>query len=154
MLSINDVEIAAIAASVPSTKIMNFDLSDNFGEIEVGKIIKNIGVETRHIVTDFQTTSDLCYESAIRVIKHLNWDPESIGALIFVSQTPDYQLPATACILQEKLGLSKNTIAYDVNLGCSGYVYGLYLASTLVNSGIERVLLLVGDTISKIVNKK
>lgn len=153
MLSISDVDIAAIAATVPLTKISNFDLSNKFGEVEVKKIIKNIGVETRHVAGNMQTTSDFCYESATRVIEKLGWAPESIGALIFVSQTPDYQLPATACVLQARLGLSKKTIAYDVNLGCSGYVYGLYLASALVNSGVERVLLLVGDTISKIVNK-
>lgn len=153
MLSINDVDIAAIASTVPAAKINNFDLADSFGEVEVKKIIKNIGVETRHIASTTQTTSDLCYESAVRVIKDLAWEPESIGALIFVSQTPDYQLPATACVLQAKLGLSKKTIAFDVNLGCSGYVYGLYLAASLINSGVERVLLLVGDTISKIVNK-
>lgn len=153
MLSINDVYIAAIASTVPSDKINNFDLADSFGEVEVKKIIKNIGVETRHIAGATQTTSDLCYESAVRVIKNLDWEPESIGALIFVSQTPDYQLPATACVLQAKLSLSKKTIAFDVNLGCSGYVYGLYLAASLINSGVERVLLLVGDTISKIVNK-
>lgn len=153
MLSINDVDIAAIASTVPAAKINNFDLAGSFGEVEVRKIIKNIGVETRHVVGATQTTSDLCYESAMRVIDCLGWEPESIGALIFVSQTPDYQLPATACVLQAKLGLSKNTIAFDVNLGCSGYVYGLYLASSLINSGVERVLLLVGDTISKIVNK-
>ena len=153
MLSINDVDIAAIASTVPAAKINNFDLADSFGEVEVKKIIKNIGVETRHIASATQTTSDLCYESAVRVIKDLAWEPESIGALIFVSQTPDYQLPATACVLQAKLGLSKKTIAFDVNLGCSGYVYGLYLAASLINSGVERVLLLVGDTISKIVNK-
>lgn len=153
MLSINDVDIAAIASTVPAAKINNFDLADSFGEVEVKKIIKNIGVETRHIASATQTTSDLCYESAVRVIKDLAWEPESIGALIFVSQTPDYQLPATACVLQAKLGLSKKTIAFDVNLGCSGYVYGLYLSASLINSGVERVLLLVGDTISKIVNK-
>lgn len=153
MLSINDVDIAAIASTVPAAKINNFDLADSFGEVEVKKIIKNIGVEMRHIAGATQTTSDLCYESAVRVIKDLAWEPESIGALIFVSQTPDYQLPATACVLQAKLGLSKKTIAFDVNLGCSGYVYGLYLAASLINSGVERVLLLVGDTISKIVNK-
>lgn len=154
MLSINDVEIAAIASTVPTAKINNFDLADNFGEVEVKKIVKNIGVETRHVAGATQTTSDFCYESATRVLDSLDWELESIGALIFVSQTPDYQLPATACVLQAKLGLSKSTIAFDVNLGCSGYVYGLYLASSLINSGVERVLVLVGDTISKIVNKE
>ena len=153
MLIINDVDIAAIASTVPTAKVNNFNLAESFGEVEVKKIIKNIGVETRHIANVTQTTSDFCYESAVRVIKDLDWEPESIGALIFISQTPDYQLPATACVLQAKLGLSKKTIAFDVNLGCSGYVYGLYLAASLINSGIERVLLLVGDTISKIVNK-
>ena len=148
---IKDVSIAAISATVPSDKVCNLSLSEQFGEAEVKKLIKSIGVETRHVASETQTTSDLCYESALRVIESLHWEPESIEALIFVSQTPDYQLPATACVLQSKLGLSSNTIAYDVNLGCSGYAYGLFLASTLINSGINRVLLLVGDTISKIV---
>lgn len=151
MLNIKNVSIAAIAATVPSHKVKNLDLAEQFGEAEVKKLIKSIGVETRHIAINNQTTSDLCYESALRVIKSLGWDVDSIGALIFVSQTPDYQLPATACILQSKLGLNNSTIAYDINLGCSGYVYGLYLASTLINAGMNRVLLLVGDTISKIV---
>ena len=151
MLNIKDVSIAAIAATVPSNKIYNSNLADRFGELEVKKLIKSIGVETRHIANSSQTTSDLCYESGVRVLAELNWQPESVGALIFVSQTPDYQLPATACVLQSRLGLSNNTIAYDINLGCSGYSYGLFLASTLINSGVDRVLLLVGDTISKIV---
>lgn len=148
---IKDVNIAAVSATVPSKKVCNLSLSEQFGEAEVKKLIKSIGVETRHVASEIQTTSDLCYESALRVIESLHWEPQSVGALIFVSQTPDYQLPATACVMQSKLGLNSNTIAYDVNLGCSGYAYGLFLASTLINSGIDRVLLLVGDTISKIV---
>jgi 3-oxoacyl-[acyl-carrier-protein] synthase-3 len=151
MHKINNVTISAIAATVPSTQVSNLSLAKQFGEAEVKKLVKNIGVETRHVATENQTTADFCYESACRVLKALDWEPDSVGALIFVSQTPEYQLPPTACILQSKLNLGANTIAYDINLGCSGYTYGLYLASTLINSGIKRVLLLVGDTISKIV---
>ena len=151
MHTIKDVAIAGISAYVPSNKVCNLGLSEKYGETEVKKLIKSIGVETRHVANETQTTSDLCLASAIKLLKTLNWEPDSVGALIFVSQTPDYQLPATACVLQTKLGLNNNTIAYDVNLGCSGYTYGLFLASTLLNSGVNRVLLLVGDTISKII---
>lgn len=103
------------------------------------------------MVNDTTTSADLCLHAAHRLLTSLDWCVQDIGALIFVSQTPDYQLPATACILQHKLGLPQSAMAFDINLGCSGYVYGLKVAASLVNSGVNKVLLLVGDTISKIV---
>lgn len=151
MITIDNVGIIGISSSVPSSKINNIDLAPVYGESETKKLIKSIGVNSRHISNDGITSADLCYKAAQNLLTELEWDLDSIGGLIFVSQTAEYQLPATACILQSKLGLSSSTIAYDVNLGCSGYVYGLFLASTLVASGVGRVLLLVGDTISKLV---
>ncbi len=151
MLTINNISIKGISCVVPSMKINNVDLSQIYGEKETLKLIASIGVETRYVVDEMTTTSDLCFNAAKNLLVALNWDPKDIGAIIFVSQTSDYQLPATSCILQHKLGLSENTMAFDINLGCSGYVYGLKIAASLVNAGIEKVLLLVGDTISKII---
>ncbi|MCY9822065.1 ketoacyl-ACP synthase III [Aeromonas media] len=151
MLTINNISIKGISCVVPSIKINNVDLSQIYGEKETLKLIASIGVETRYVVDEMTTTSDLCFNAAKKLLAALNWDPNDIGAIIFVSQTSDYQLPATSCILQHKLGLSENTMAFDINLGCSGYVYGLKIAASLVNAGIEKVLLLVGDTISKII---
>lgn len=97
--------------------------------------------------------SDLCEDAANRLLVDLKWDKQSVDALVFVTQTPDYILPATACTLQQRLGLSTTCACFDVNLGCSGYVYGLWLASSLVESGLERVLLLVGDTLTRVVSE-
>ncbi|WP_299807106.1 ketoacyl-ACP synthase III [uncultured Shewanella sp.] len=151
MLAINNVSIQGIASTVPNKKVCNADLSQVYGEKETLKLISSIGVNSRYVVDDITTASDLCFHAARRLIAELNWELEEIGAVIFVSQTPDYQLPATACILQHKLGIPNEAMAFDINLGCSGYVYGLKVASSLVNAGVKKVLLLVGDTISKIV---
>lgn len=151
MLTINNTMIKGISCVVPSMKINNIDLSQIYGEKETLKLIASIGVNTRYVADKMITTSDLCFNAANNLLSALNWDPKDIGAIIFVSQTSDYQLPATSCILQHKLGLPETAMAFDVNLGCSGYVYGLKIASSLVNAGIEKVLLLVGDTISKII---
>jgi 3-oxoacyl-[acyl-carrier-protein] synthase-3 len=151
MLAINNISIKGISCVVPSRKINNIDFSQVYGDKETLKLIASIGVDTRHVVDAETTTSDLCLHAARQLIKQLDWDEQEIGALIFVSQTPDYQLPATACVLQSKLGLPSTTLAFDINLGCSGYVYGLQVAASLINSGIKKVLLLVGDTISKTV---
>jgi 3-oxoacyl-[acyl-carrier-protein] synthase-3 len=151
MNTIDNVAIVGISSVVPEKKINNIDLGCIYGEKEVDKLIASIGVKTRHISAGKVTSADLCLKAAQNLMAELNWSLDTIGALIFVSQTAEYQLPATACILQSKLGLSNSTIAYDVNLGCSGYVYGLFLASTLTQSGIGRVLLLVGDTVSELI---
>lgn len=151
MITIDDIGIVAVSSTVPSATIDNVELASVYGDEEINKLVSSIGVNTRHVANDNITTADLCYDAAQNLLAEIEWPRHSIGALIFVSQTGEYQLPATACGLQAKLGLPINTIAYDVNLGCSGYVYGLFLASTLVKSGVGRVLLLVGDTISKLV---
>ncbi|HBF45941.1 MAG TPA: ketoacyl-ACP synthase III [Shewanella frigidimarina] len=151
MLTIKNVSIKGIASTVPDNRINNADLSDVYGEKETLKLISSIGVNTRYVVDAETMTSDLCFNSAKKLMEELGWMAEEVGAVIFVSQTPDYQLPATACILQHKLGLTNASLAFDINLGCSGYVYGLNIASSLVNSGVRKVLLLVGDTISKLI---
>lgn len=143
--------IVGIVSCVPSRQIDNDYFIDKFGESGVNDVIKMIGVHKRHWVDENTTTRDLCLHAGKRLLNELDWNPKSVDALIFVSQTPDYRLPASACILQSDLGLSTSCIAFDINLGCSAYPYALWLGMTMIQTGAaRRVLLAVGDTISKI----
>lgn len=149
------VQISGIASAVPSQLESVLDQSDNFNKPDVIKICQSTGVQDRYIVDKDLCTSDLCFGAATRLLDNMRCDRTSIDTIIFVSQTPDYRLPATSSILQHRLGLSAECNAFDVNQGCSGYIYGLWLASNLIASGASnRVLLLVGDTISKLVSPK
>lgn len=150
MYQINNVKIAGISSTVPELAIDNYSLKELYGD-GLDKVISNIGVLRRHVANCNQSTADLSAEAAFRLLKELAWPPESVDALIFITQTPTVKLPSTACLLQCSLGLRTDVIAFDINLGCSGYVYGLHTAGALISSGLKRVLLLVGDTISKIV---
>lgn len=147
------IRIAGVASAVPSAIRRHSDEFETFGELEVLRIIDKIGVSVRHVAGAL-CTSDLCASAAERLIEEIGWPLDSVDALIFVTQTPDYPIPATACTLQSRLRLSRRCAAFDVNLGCSGYTYGLWLASTILASGNKRVLLLVGDTISRIISPK
>lgn len=149
----NNIGLKAISACVPKTVEKNCNLGYLIPEEEIEKTIQNIGIEERRIAGANCCSSDLCFKAAEKLMQDNEIDPESIGALIFVSQTSDYHQPATAPILQHRLGLSKETITFDINLACSGYVYGLSTAFAYANMGL-RVLLLVGETMSKIVSRK
>ncbi len=142
--------IAGMAAGVPKRVINNLtDETSISSDYTPEDFVKTTGVIERH-VSETLCTSDLCYAAAERLIAELGWDKQEIGALVFVSQTADYILPATACILQERLGLSKECYATDCSLGCSGWVYGLSQVLGLVQTGeIRKALLLVGDAKSR-----
>lgn len=145
-------KIAGVVSCVPAQTVDNARFYEQFGD-KAHDIEKMIGVRERRWTGHDQTTADLCQRAAETLLKRLEWEAASVDALIFVTQTPDYRLPATACALQARLGLGTNVIALDVNLGCSGYPYGLWLAMATIASGTaRRVLLLVGDTISKTVD--
>ncbi len=108
------------------------------------------GIENRRLCNQNQYTSDLAYAAAERLLSELGWDRSEIDILILVTQTPDLNIPATACVLQHRLGLSQECSAFDVNQGCAGYPYGLHIAgSQLRKNGPSRALLLVGDTSGK-----
>ncbi len=143
-----NVRIAGIGAGVPRFVASNLHPLENDGvssEYSPEAFVETTGVLERH-VSDTLTTSDLCYEAAEKLITDLHWDKSEIEALVFVSQTADYVLPATSCILQDRLGLSRECYAEDVALGCSGWVYGLSNVVSLVSTGaIKKALLLAGD---------
>lgn len=147
-LEYKNVRIAGISAGVPKNILSNLhpDASDGFSsEYSPEDFVKTTGVKERH-VSDNLCTSDLCYEAAEKLIADLGWEKSEIEALIFVSQTADYVLPCTACILQDRLGLSKECYAADNSLGCSGWVYGLSQILGLLSAGtIKKALLLCGD---------
>lgn len=150
--TISGVRVAGIASAVPAKRVGVEEGVRTFGE-EALKIGEATGIRARRVADKATCTSDLCFVSAQRLLQSLEWDPQSVGALVFVSQTPDYLLPATSCILQARLNLPKTCVAFDVNLGCSGYVYGLWIASSLMRaSGLKRVLLLAGDTMTRLVS--
>lgn len=142
------VAIKGVAAAVPERTEYNKDFP-KLSEEQLEQYIKTVGVQERRcaIHDGSLCTSDLCYEAAEKLLSELDWNREEIGLLVFVSHTQDYKLPSTACILQDRLGLPKETMAFDVPLGCSGFVYGLGIAGNLVSQGfVKKALLLVGNT--------
>jgi 3-oxoacyl-[acyl-carrier-protein] synthase-3 len=147
------IRLVGLWAAVPHATGTVADLAARFGEAESRKIAESTGVVERRIASAETCASDLCFEAARNLLADLAWDPSSVDALVFVSQTADHALPATACLLQQRLGLPSSCAALDVSLGCSGYMYGLWLVGSLVKSGAaSRVLLLVGDTMTRLVN--
>ena len=145
--SLPGVRIAGVSSAVPDRVRTVADEAGVFGEADVARIAASIGVARRHVAYGGICASDLCFAAADRLLEDLGWARDSVDALIFVSQTPDYTLPATACVLQDRLRLSKRCAAFDVGLGCSGHVYGLWIASSLIGAGgAGRALVLSGDT--------
>src|SRR5262245_35883465 len=118
-------------------------------------IYEKTGIAARHIAAPDECASDLAVAASQRLFAEHGVDPRSIDFTLLCTQTPDYPLPTTACLLQSRLGLRTNTGALDFNLGCSGYVYGLSLADGLIRSGAaKRVLLLTAETYSKYIDSK
>jgi len=144
-LSFDNIRIAGISACVPSNILRNEDIKW-INETEQQQFVKTVGIAERRIADYKTTTADLCEASAIRLIDKLGWDKSEIEVLILCTQSPDYVLPASAIILQHKLGLSRNCMAFDINLGCSGYTYALSVISSIMSKGtIKKGLLLCGD---------
>jgi 3-oxoacyl-[acyl-carrier-protein] synthase-3 len=153
MLKFNNASIAGIVTMVGDKRVSFMDSYKDYAltEKEALRIAKIIGLDTRYIVTGSETTSDLCYFSAKKLLSELSVEAKKLDGLIFVSQTPDFSSPATAISLQNRLGMKKNSMCFDIRLGCSGFVYGLSTAFSYIDAGLEAVLLCVGDVASKIV---
>ncbi len=156
IITYNNVGISALAACVPNKIIDNYKYNlDIFPEEDVKKVVDKIGVFERRFADDKTCSSDLCYAAAEKLITDNNIDRSEIDLLVFVSQTPDYRMPATSILLQERLKLPMSTIAFDVNLGCSGFLYGLSIVySFMEKQGFRKALLLDGETRSKVYSPK
>ncbi len=144
-LKINNVSIEGIVSCVP--KHIEKSMDYEYISIEERELfIKSTGIEERRVADEKTTALDLGAQASQYLIEKLNWDKSEIDCIVFVTQSPDYFLPATSILLQNKLGLSKSCMAFDLNLGCSGYIYGLSVISNLVSTGnFKKALLVVGD---------
>ena len=150
---IRGVRFSGMACAVPENIVGNENFKITFGEEQILKFEKMVGVKERRIASQDERTSTLALAAARKLWVAGSMEPVSIDAVLFVSQTPDYKLPATACVVQNALGIKKDCIAYDINLGCSGFVYGVLSAAALMKmDGVNKVLLCGGDTLSKIIN--
>lgn len=151
--TIEGFRIAGVATCVPPRVIDNLSDGTGFDPGEVKKVVAMAGVRERRVVDSGVTSADLCFEAAERLLQQLGWERESVSGLIFVTQSPDYFLPSTSCLLQEWLGLGDDCAAFDVGLGCSGYPYGLYIAAAMLRAGgHRRILMLHGETPSLFVH--
>ena len=144
--------IGPIAVHLPAKIETNDDLKAMNPKWDVDLIASKTGIHQRHIVADDECSSDLGYAAAKKLMEENDIDPASIDFLLFCTQTPDYALPTSACLLQNRLGLGTHCGALDFNLGCSGYVYGLSLADGLIRSGaVKRVLFITAETYTKLI---
>jgi 3-oxoacyl-[acyl-carrier-protein] synthase III len=147
--------IGPIAIHLPERVETNDDLQKLFPKWDLDLIYSKTGVQSRHVAAEGECASDLGVAAAERLFKDHDVDPGSIDFLLFCTQTPDYPLPTTACLMQHRLGLKTSAGALDFNLGCSGFVYGLSLADGLVRGGMaRRVLLITAETYSRYIDSK
>lgn len=139
--------ISGIACAVPDNRILSDKYKDVFGEATVERFKGATGIEGRYMSDGNQTISDLSYVAAKALFEKKGITGEDIDAIVLVTQTPDYRTPSTSFLLHKRLGIKKDCLVFDVNLGCSGYVNGIYVVAGLIESGvINRALLLVGDS--------
>jgi 3-oxoacyl-[acyl-carrier-protein] synthase III len=147
--------IKAVSSYLPAGELTNEQLAEEFGDLEPAVILERTGIRVRRIAGAEEYASDLGVAAAHHLFEEGAAKPEEIDFLLFCTQSPDYLLPATACIVQERLGLRTDCGAIDFNQGCSGYVYGLSLAKSLVETEVaQRVLLITADTYSKYINAR
>ena len=156
IITYKNVGIKAMAAAVPSQVIDNYKYDlDIFPEEDVRKVVDKVGVYERRFADENTCSSDLCYAAAEKLFEDNQVDRSEIDLLVFVSQTPDYRMPATSYLLQDRLGLPTSCIAFDVNLGCSGFLFGLSIVySFMEKHGLRYALLLDGETRSKVYSRK
>ena len=143
---VSNVAIRGIACAVSEQCVCNDSYAEKYGAENVAKFIAMTGVKARYVAAPEQTASDFAYVAAEQVLAKLGWEKNQVDGILFVTQSPDYPLPATACVLHHRLGLGTDCLAFDINLGCSGFVYGLFVAASLCREkAIQRMVLCGGD---------
>lgn len=154
LVKTSSARFAGICSCVPSRRFDNITDTVEFSAQEVRKVTGMAGVAARRLAGESVCSSDLCALAAERLLARLGWAADTVDALVLVTQTPDYFLPSTACVVHNRLGLSDRCAAFDVGLGCSGYPYGLWLASMMLQGGgVRRALVLHGETPSRFTDK-
>lgn len=154
-LSFKNTGIVGMAAAVPKNTINNYAYTEHFDAVDVKQIVDKVGIKERRFAESGTCASDLCYAAAEQLIQDLEIDKEEIDLLVFISQTPDYRMPATSITLQHRLGLGKHVAAFDISLGCSAFVYGLSVVYGLMQTGgFRKALLLDGETRSRVYSPK
>ncbi len=144
------VKIAAISASVPQTVIDVMSELDNPDPKYIKSFEKNTGIKEKRVSGFDQTAADFSFSAAKHIMDAGYYKPEEIGVLINLTQTPDYRTPSTALTIQKRLGLSMDCLAFDINLGCSGFAYGVSLAASILKtSTAQKALVTVGDTLAR-----
>ena len=142
--------IKGISYYLPEKVITNDDLVAEFAEWDVKKVYNKVGVKERHIAGDNETAGDLAEKAALKLFQEYNISPEEIDFILLCTQSPDYHLPSTTCILQDKLGIPTSAGAFDYDLGCSGCIYGMAVAKGLIAAGLaSNILLLTAETYTK-----
>lgn len=150
-LQYEGVGITAMSAAVPKRIIVNREYTEVFTKEEANEIVNKTGIEQRRFADENTCSSDLCFAAAEKLIADNGIDKEDIDLLVFISQTPDYRMPATSVTLQHRLGLGNKVIAFDITLGCSAFIYGLSVVYGLMErSNLKKALLLDGETRSKV----
>lgn len=147
------IGIKAIEYILPEKILTNENLAQIYKDWSSKKILDKTGIESRHVVSENECASDLAEKAAIKLFDSGVIKPEEIDFILLATQSPDYQLPTTACILQDKLGIPQSCGALDFNLGCSAYIYGLALAKSLINTCVAKnILLLTAETYTKYIH--
>jgi 3-oxoacyl-[acyl-carrier-protein] synthase-3 len=150
--TIRNVRYAGMASCVPKRVLSNIDDCPPQIRSARERVVRNIGIETRRICSEWQYFSDLAFDATEKLLEELKWERDEIDALIVVTQSPDYPIPATAIILQDRLKLKQTTIAFDINLGCSAYAFALHVLGSMISAGgIKKGLVLVGDKSASVI---
>ena len=154
-LTFEGIGITAMAGAVPKHVIHNYEYTQYFPADQVKEVVDKVGVFERRFADGKTCSSDLCYAAAERLIADNNVDKGEIDLLVFLSQTPDYRMPATSIILQDRLGLPQSCVAFDMQLGCAGFCYALSVVYGMMQGGnIRKALILDGETRSKVYSPK
>ena len=154
-LTFEGIGITAMAGAVPKHVIHNYEYTQYFPADQVKEVVDKVGVFERRFADEKTCSSDLCYAAAERLIADNNVDKSEIDLLVFLSQTPDYRMPATSIILQDRLGLPQSCVAFDMQLGCAGFCYALSVVYGMMQGGnIRKALILDGETRSKVYSPK